>query len=93
MSLRGFIQTAICLRSNLHHFQRQPLRAAFTAAAAQTKASENVQSLIRDKLNAVTSALTDISSHADWTSIEKEIDSLKKELEVCSDYFARHTQA
>ncbi|GJE84367.1 peptide chain release factor 2 [Phanerochaete sordida] len=58
---------------------RIPYRPASTAAAA--KAAENLQSLIREKINGVSSALSDITSYADWSAIEKEAEGLKSQLQ------------
>ena len=57
-----------------------PFRAASTAAAA--KAADNLQSLIREKLNGVSHTLSDITAYADWSSIEKEAEGLKSQLQV-----------
>lgn len=76
----------LCLRALQKHSRfayRRPqisLRAASTLPA--TKAADNLQSLIREKLNGVTNALADIASYADWQSMEKEAEGLKIKLQV-----------
>ena len=78
-SLLGLARTLPRPQHALYGRSRALLRAVSSAAPHK---ADNVQSLIREKLNGVTSALADITAHADWTSIETEIKNLKGGLQV-----------
>ncbi|EKM59316.1 uncharacterized protein PHACADRAFT_113877 [Phanerochaete carnosa HHB-10118-sp] len=78
-SLLG-VTRALHLSHHIAHPRPQILfRPASTAAAV--KAAENLQSLIREKVNRVSNVLLDITAYADWSAIEEEAESLKDQLQ------------
>lgn len=79
---RSLLNIARTLRASHRAPRLTPLsssRAASTTTAA--KAAENLQSLIREKLNGVSNALSDITAYADWAAIEAEAEGLKNQLQ------------
>ncbi|KIP12723.1 hypothetical protein PHLGIDRAFT_133817 [Phlebiopsis gigantea 11061_1 CR5-6] len=53
----------------------------FVRQASTAKALDGTQSLIRERLTAVSTTLADITAYADWESMEQEAEKLKSQLQ------------
>ena len=69
---------------HLSYHTRAHTTPRFVRHASAARALDGTQSLIRERLNAVSSTLADITAYADWQSIEQEAEKLKSELQVCT---------